>query len=446
MTTAHVASGSHQPAAAGRRTHLVHAILIALSLPPLIGTAYLFNFGQHVDLGTGHLPQHTSLSAGEPSGSRPSIGANTTLNAQTSPFRKGTAGLKADADGNSSWAAGRPAPSSTFSDTPAGVQHLDETLSMPGRLGSISGNSSRLAILILLTSLVDCYSMPCRDRIPTLKTCVQWYHRNVMQTTPSDLYIFTHAHQVTEVLRKMGSLPLGVFLVPIPASDWTYPADFMDSSLWHGLEWNADYRMMGDWRLTHQMQFARDSGYRYALQTDDDSFVTSPISYDIVEMLQAQGSLMAARNIKTDIPLIMWGLPELAKYFIVSERLSPQTLYQHCDPPNIDGLHTRYGDGRKMTAAELAASIATGMPQTGGWDNTMLNGNFVVIDLEFWYQPIVQRFVSLCRLSGGSWRFRWNEQSVMAMVWQLFVPPDKYHQFDFSYVHGQPKLVFADYL
>lgn len=42
-----------------------------------------------------------------------------------------------------------------------------------------------------------------------------------------------------------------------------------------------------------------------------------------------------------------------------------------------------------MTAAELAASIATGMPQTGGWDNTMLNGNFVVIDLEFWYQPIV---------------------------------------------------------
>ncbi|MEW5304802.1 MAG: hypothetical protein WDW36_007386 [Sanguina aurantia] len=83
---------------------------------------------------------------------------------------------------------------------------------MPGRLGSISGNSSRLAILILLTSLV------------------------------------------TEVLRKMGSLPLGVFLVPIPASDWTYPADFMDSSLWHGLEWNADYRMMGDWRLTHQMQ------------------------------------------------------------------------------------------------------------------------------------------------------------------------------------------------
>lgn len=207
MTTEHVASGSHQPAAAGRRTHLVQAILIVLSLPPLIGTAYLFNFGQHVDLGTSHLPQqHTSLSAGqseEPSGSRSTFTTTSSHKGQISPFRKGTAGVKADTGSNSSWTAGRPAQARNVNETIAGVQHLDETLFESGP-SSTSSNSSRLAILILLTSLVDCYSMPCRDRIPTLKTCVQWYHRNVMQTTPSDLYIFTHAHQV-RLTSQMGT-------------------------------------------------------------------------------------------------------------------------------------------------------------------------------------------------------------------------------------------------
>lgn len=50
--------------------------------------------------------------------------------------------------------------------------------------------------------------------------------------------------------------------------------------------------------------------------------------------------------------------------------------------------------------------------------------------------PQVQRFVHLCRSSGGSWRYRWNEQGVFAMVWQIFVPEQQFVRLDFLYRWG----------
>lgn len=48
----------------------------------------------------------------------------------------------------------------------------------------------------------------------------------------------------------------------------------------------------------------------------------------------------------------------------------------------------------------------------------------------------VQRFVHLCRASGGSFRFRWNEQGVVSMVWLVFVAPQRFRMFnDVVYVH-----------
>lgn len=38
----------------------------------------------------------------------------------------------------------------------------------------------------------------------------------------------------------------------------------------------------------------------------------------------------------------------------------------------------------------------------------------------------LQRFLELVVSSRYYWRFRWNEQSVFGMVWQLFVPAGAY--------------------
>ena len=49
---------------------------------------------------------------------------------------------------------------------------------------------------------------------------------------------------------------------------------------------------------------------------------------------------------------------------------------------------------------------------------------------------MVQRFIDLIAQSGGHFRFRWNEQASLAMVWQMFVREGEYRVFKFPYVHG----------
>jgi hypothetical protein len=48
---------------------------------------------------------------------------------------------------------------------------------------------------------------------------------------------------------------------------------------------------------------------------------------------------------------------------------------------------------------------------------------------KFWWSQEAQKFVELAVQSGYHWRFRWNEQGIMAMLWQMFVPEGHY-QFD----------------
>ncbi len=54
--------------------------------------------------------------------------------------------------------------------------------------------------------------------------------------------------------------------------------------------------------------------------------------------------------------------------------------------------------------------------------------------------PQVQRFVQLCRSSGGSAQYRWNEQGVLGMVRHVFVQRQRLLMLgDISYIHrGQP--------
>ena len=75
------------------------------------------------------------------------------------------------------------------------------------------------------------------------------------------------------------------------------------------------------------------------------------------------------------------------------------------------------------------------VPRSGGWDRTILNGNCVMISLDFWFSSLVQRFVQLCRASGGSVMYRWNEQAVLGMVAQIFASQEQLLMFSFPYAH-----------
>lgn len=62
----------------------------------------------------------------------------------------------------------------------------------------------------------------------------------------------------------------------------------------------------------------------------------------------------------------------------------------------------------------------------------------MVMDLGFMHDPLVQRFLELVVSSQYHYRFRWNEQSVLAMVFQLFVPEEQLARLPLtSWNHGR---------
>ena len=198
------------------------------------------------------------------------------------------------------------------------------------------------------------------------------------------------------------------------------PQEAETPDLWSAPHFNEEYRRMGHWRLAFQMQFASRLGYRYILQLDDDSAFMAPLRFNLVQHMSKYNLRMAARNIiESDGPDVTRGLAELARFFLVSEDVRPTKLLSECIPANISGLYTH----------------GLSSQGDGGYSTKYLFGNFVVISLEFWFQPTVQRFVKLVLRTGAHFRYRWNEQQVQSVVWQMFLSPEEFSLFDFPYDH-----------
>ncbi|KAG2497291.1 hypothetical protein HYH03_004874 [Edaphochlamys debaryana] len=244
-------------------------------------------------------------------------------------------------------------------------------------------------------------------------------------------------------LGEQGRLP-NVAVLPLDNSSWSIPELGRDSTQWMGPH-TAPYRLMGDWRMSFMPYFVRTMGHRFVLQLDDDSFILSPVGRNLVAMFDQNGLKIAARQMYEEPPGVTWGLPELARYFIVSHKIVPAQLFSYCTPQSIEGAYSSFQaeDLERVLAPEqMEALQRNNLPATGGWNRTVLFGNCVMYSLDWWFTPMVNRFVQLCRATGGTFAYRWNEQGVIAMLWQLFVEPKQFYMFEFDYKHRYLPGVF----
>ena len=252
------------------------------------------------------------------------------------------------------------------------------------------------------------------------------FYQNFITTNPADVFVFAVGSQsdaTAAALRDdcFHGLP-NFYAVDLlshgPKLGWQVPAHLEDHTLWAG-PWPASYRIMGHWRLISQFDIARLLGYDFVLQVDDDSEFPRRVEERVFDKMEADGLKLAGRAAFPESHEVAVGLPELAKYFLVTERVEPSPLlYQHCTPANFSGL---FSDTKNVGI---------------GWDRTILYGNFVVYRTSFIFEPMVQRFIRLVVQSGGHFRYRWNEQATFAMVWHLFVRDGEWALFDFPYRHG----------
>ena len=253
---------------------------------------------------------------------------------------------------------------------------------------------------------------------------------NLAPSTPIDLYIFSKGNALQQAYTQVGC-PVNVhsMYIRFMAIDehWETPEEANDQLLWSS-GFSEEYRRMGHWRLTFPMEFAANLGYEYILQLDDDSKFLEPVETNLLQYMQDNNKVMAARDVMgPDQISVITGAAELTRYFLVSEELEPATLFDYCSPQNIAGLYTPTATG---------PDDEYGQPELGGYKSMHLYGNCVMLNLNFWFQPNVQRFVRLVLGTGGHFRFRWNEQLVQTLVWQIFVQPEQFHLFSYPYIHG----------
>lgn len=288
-------------------------------------------------------------------------------------------------------------------------------------------NASRLFVQVLST-----------QGHKDLCTALETLDKNVFHATPGDVFVFSLDNHAKMHYEKEcpNAVNTGSASFEVLEEGWITPAQASNASEWH-IGWASEgYRRMGHWRLVYPLSLAKSLGYKWVLQLDTDSVVLKQLQQNLIAELDSKGAELGARAVTIDTAV--WGLPELTRYFLVSEQIQPTTLFQHCIPPNLDGVHSisaqAFSGGKSEEPAYTRLEV--------GWDRHVLFGNFVIISTDLWFRRDVQKYLALVLGTGGHFRFRWNEQAVVAMIWQIFVEPSKFHLFSFAYYHKDK--IFAE--
>jgi alpha 1,2-mannosyltransferase len=164
----------------------------------------------------------------------------------------------------------------------------------------------------------------------------------------------------------------------------------------HMIRWYALklYDFMRDWNAAH------GCSYRYVMRMDEESFIHSPIAYDLFQFMERHQYSYAFRMCSYELNLAAW--------------YDYQEYLQRC--------RTNHHNATVFRVLE---------PGLCGFYN-----NFFILDLHFVWQPHVQHFLSWMDDSGMIYRQRYNDLQIQTIAVYAFCPPTRIHRFlDWSYEH-----------
>jgi len=227
----------------------------------------------------------------------------------------------------------------------------------------------------------------------------------------TDILIFHNGDFDQSDLQKIESL-LGpgsrgaVHLVDLSNSKfWARPKSNRndDPNSWYAYPlFSEGYRRMMHWYAIDIWQFFKrlndetKCGYRYIFRLDEDSFIHSPISYDIFEFFRSNQ--------------YVYGFRLCAYEMQVTQRM--WTWWKRRDPTFVP-----------QRDVDL---------QMCGFYN-----NLFVADLEFFQSERVQEFLEFIDFHGHIYRRRLGDLMIHTMAVLAFAPPERIHRFlDFTYEHG----------
>ena len=174
------------------------------------------------------------------------------------------------------------------------------------------------------------------------------------------------------------------------------------------------YRHMIRWFSLHLWTFASEAGYEWVMRLDEESFIHSPIQYNLTQFMRDRDLTYAYRISFTEWPTSATGFPEtLRAYLDMYPQGDAPHLLAHCTPASLDGL--------------------TG----AGWSRFSFYNNFFLTAVPFWQRPDVRRLLEFVDRSGGIYTHRWGDALIHTAAVQIFLPEGGVHKFeDWTYEHA----------
>lgn len=265
-------------------------------------------------------------------------------------------------------------------------------------------------------------SVPIKDRLPVMilfsrgftrtdSSRLEWLRcallklqKHLLSTTPADIYVWTLNTTTSTPIIPSWLTPSAfprVNVITIPEESWRIPCGLYHDSKWVVRKhFDIDYYLMGRWRLAFSLDFAKEMGYEYHLQFDDDAMLNANIPYNMISKFREKNTDVGFfSDFIGEVPHVVQGLTDLTYFWLKVSRYTPEgPILKHLRPPALSSL------------------------TTDGWDRMYHPGYFLAFSLSFYFRDDVQDYLTTILRSGKDIEGRWQEQSVMNMMGLLFVP------------------------
>lgn len=264
----------------------------------------------------------------------------------------------------------------------------------------------RLAVMILFSRGFRSQNGAGANRLNYLHCALKQFLNRAGKYTPVDIYIWVlenedAANPLTIPSWLNSTAFPRVNVIPIPRETWRIPCGLMHESKWNlRKHFEVDYYLMGRWRLTFSLDFARAMGYDYHMQLDDDAVLLGDVNFNMVEKMRSSSIDMAvSSDIIYENTHVVLGLAELTNFWIRMNKYEPKgNLFAHCKPPNLSGLTSET------------------------WDKSYHPGFWFITSVPWWFSEQPQSYLETVLRSGKDVEGRWQEQGVMNMMRQVMIP------------------------
>jgi len=254
-----------------------------------------------------------------------------------------------------------------------------------------------------------------------LRQSLDLLYLNYNRRERDDVLIFHEGDFTVEDQANLIASRTEIRFVLLPDRYWHVPvAVSMDNqSTWAQTRFKLGYRHMMRWYSTCIWSCMHEMGYEFVMRLDEESFIYSPIRYNLFEWMATEQRDYGFRMVSYESGFSDERFHSFLREYLQAAGISPSWLLHSC------------GGGRRREVSLDEFSMRE-CGEIYGFYN-----NFFISRVSFWLQPQVQAFLKHVDDSGEIYRSRWNDLILQSAVVQMFMPVERVHLFlDFTYEHA----------